>query len=107
MTLKTRLHPIGKHGVYNVLFDGKLLVENSRAPELDACRALLAMGHTGKLTMCDGKTGKPRSIMDIERAAKLTVREDPSPRFTKHVPWKGIETCNGQAHSHEDEAAFG
>jgi len=29
---------------YSVLFDGKLLVENSRDPECDAARALLAQG---------------------------------------------------------------
>jgi hypothetical protein len=97
MTLKARLHPVGEHGAYNVLFDGKLLVENSRVPELDACRALMVMGITGKLTMCDGKTGKPRSIMDIERAAKLTVKEGPL-RFAKVT-----ETRPDQAHSREDE----
>jgi hypothetical protein len=32
-------------------------------------------GYTGKLTMLDGKTGIPRTIVDIEKAAKLTVEE--------------------------------
>ena len=27
--------------------------------------------------MCDGKTGKPRTVIDIEKAAKLTVKEGP------------------------------
>jgi hypothetical protein len=32
--------------------------------------------------MCDGKTGNPRTIIDIEKAAKLTVKETGSvPRF--------------------------
>jgi hypothetical protein len=74
--MKARLHPHwvgGRDGYrYSVLFDGKLLVEKSREPELDAARALLAQGITGKLTMCDGKTGKPRTIM---KAANLTVKE--------------------------------
>jgi hypothetical protein len=39
-------------------------------------RALLARGITGKLTMVDANTGKPRTIIDIERAAKLTVSEE-------------------------------
>jgi hypothetical protein len=43
----------------------------------DAARALLAKGITGKLTMLDGKTGKPRYTLDIERAARLTVKEGP------------------------------
>ena len=78
--MKARLHPKwvgGRDGYhYSVLFDGKLLVENSRDPECDAARALRAMGHTGKLTMCDGKSGRPRTIIDIEKAAQLTVSEE-------------------------------
>lgn len=77
--LKARLHPVGRHGLYNVLFDDKLLVERSREPEFDAARALLAQGITGTLILCDGKTGIPRTIIDIERAAKLTVKEGPAP----------------------------
>jgi hypothetical protein len=74
--MKARLHPLG-NGSYSVIFDGKLLVERSRDPECDAARALLALGHTGKLTLCDGKTGKPRTIIDIKRAAGLCVKEGP------------------------------
>jgi hypothetical protein len=79
--LKARLHPLA-NGRYSVLFDGKLLVEGSRDPECDAARALLAKGITGKLTMLDGKTGRPRTI--IEKAAKMTVEEGPhGPHFVK------------------------
>jgi hypothetical protein len=60
-----------------VIFDGKLLVERSSDPECDTARALLAKGVTGKLTLLDGKTGKPRSVIDIERAALLCVKEGP------------------------------
>jgi len=72
--LKARLHH--HNGRYSVLFDGKLLVEGSRDPECDAARALLAQGITGKLTLCDGKTGRPRTIIDIEKAAKLRTYDD-------------------------------
>jgi hypothetical protein len=48
----------------SVLFDGKLLVERSKDPEHDATRALVAKGISGKLTMLDGKTGIPRTIID-------------------------------------------
>jgi hypothetical protein len=83
-SLRARLHPLPS-GRYSVLFDGKLLVECSRDPECDAARALFAMGHTGKLTMLDGKTGRPRTIIDIEKAAKLRVEEGPyGPRFVRH-----------------------
>ena len=78
--VKARLHPHwvgGRDGyVYSVVFAGKLLVERSRDPECDAARALLAMGITGKLTMLDGKTGVPRTIVNIEKAAKLMVSEE-------------------------------
>jgi hypothetical protein len=81
--MKARLHPVS-NGSYSVIFDGKLLVERSRDPECDAARALLALGHTGKLTLCDGKTGKPRTIIGIERAARLTTEEGPNgPRFRR------------------------
>ena len=76
-----RLHPKwagGRDGSrYSVLFDGKLLVDRSRDPECDAARALLAKGLSGKLTLLDGKTGKPRTIIDIEKATKLSVEEGP------------------------------
>jgi hypothetical protein len=70
-----------------VVLDGKLLVERSRDPECDAARALLALGHTGKLTLCDGKTGIPRTIIDIERAARLSVkrRDRSALRLTRAV----------------------
>jgi hypothetical protein len=53
------------------------LVERSRDPECDAARALLAKGITGTLTMLDGKTGKPRTIIDIEKAAGHCAKEGP------------------------------
>jgi hypothetical protein len=78
--MKARLHPHwvgGRDGYrYSVLFDGKLLVDHSRDPECDAARALSAEGMTGKLTLLDGKTGIPRTIIDIEKAARLTVSEE-------------------------------
>jgi hypothetical protein len=73
--LRARLH--SRAGSYSVIFDGKLLVEPSRDPECDAARALLAHGYTGTLHMLDGRTGKPRTVIDIERAARLCVKEGP------------------------------
>jgi hypothetical protein len=76
------LHPpLNKPGVpytdrYSVEFDGDLIVEGSRDPEHDLARALLARGLTGKVTMLDANTGKPRTIIDIEKAAKLTMSEE-------------------------------
>jgi hypothetical protein len=95
-TLKARLHPHwvgGEAGyVYSVICDGKLLVERSRDPECDVARVLLARGITGKLSLCDGKTGKPRTVIDVEKAAKLTVEEAAdAPRFRKYRERRGSE----------------
>ncbi len=103
--IKARLHPIwtgGRDGYrHSVVFDGQLLVELSRDPECDAARALLAKCITGKLTLLDGKTGKPRTIIDIEKAARLTAEETNSaPRFRKYRP-RGVS----EAHSPESCAA--
>jgi len=77
--LTARLHPKwvgGRDGYrYSVICRGELIVDRSRDPECDAARALKAMGHTGELTMLDGKTGVPRTIINIEKAAKLAVEE--------------------------------
>jgi hypothetical protein len=77
--MKARLHPRwvgGRAGyLYSVIFEGNLIVDRSRDPECDAARALVAMGRTGKLTLLDGKTGLPRTIINIEKVAKLRTAE--------------------------------
>jgi hypothetical protein len=93
LNITARVHPHwagGKAGyLYSVIYGGTLLVERSRDPECDAARALVAKGITGTLTLLDGKTGLPRLTLDIEKAAKLTVREDRGlgPLFVRYVPW--------------------
>src|SRR6476660_901638 len=73
---------------YTVAFAGEIIVEGSRDPETDLARALLARGHTGSVTLLDGATGKPRTIINIEKAAKVrTVETGTYPRFRR------IETC--------------
>ena len=70
MVLTARLHPRKpkKEGeVYSVIFHGELLVERSSDPECDAAWPLLAKAISGKLTMLDGKTGKPRTVIDLRR----------------------------------------
>ena len=80
--LIARLHPperkegVRYSGLYCVEFDGELIVVDSRDPEHDLARALLARGLTGKVTMLDAKTGKPRTVIDIAKAAELCVSEE-------------------------------
>ena len=49
---------------------------DSRDPEHDLARALLARGLTGKVTMLDANTGKPRTVIDIAKAAELCASEE-------------------------------
>ena len=93
MTLTAKLFPVwtpelGSAGIpysdkYNVTFAGEIIVERSRDPETDLARALLVRGHTGTVTLLDGATGKPRLVINIERTAKLCVKEGPL-RFAPH-----------------------
>ena len=85
MTITAQLFPVwtpelGGVGMpysdkYNVVLAGEIIVERSRDPETDLARALLARGQTGKVTVLDGATGKPRTIIDIEKAAKVRTVE--------------------------------
>ena len=100
--MRARLHPHwvgGRDGYrYSVLFEGRLLVDRSRDPECDAARALVAKGITGKLTMLDGKSGRPRTIIDIEKAARLTCEETGGvPRFRKYRQRGGSEAYSPEA----------
>ena len=86
-----RLCPARHGDRYDVEFGGELLVRRSRNPEFDFARAVLAKGITGKVTVVDGKTGRARTTIDVEKAAKLTVREDrrKGPCFVQWKPWAG------------------
>lgn len=101
MIVKARLHPYwvgGRAGyLYSVIYDGKLLIDRSRDPECDAARALMTKGITGTLTLCDGKTGIPRTIINIEKAAGLCTKEGPL-RFAAQ------ESRPERAHSPENDA---
>ena len=74
--------PVHKEGVlytgrYSVEFDDELIIQDSRDPEHDLARALLARGITGQVTVIDAKTLMLRTIVNIEKAAKLrTVDPD-------------------------------
>src|SRR6476660_4513570 len=70
--LKAYLHPKKKPNdrhwyAYDVVFDGEIIVTDSRDPEHDLARALLALGIKGNGTLHDGPTRKPRTVINIER----------------------------------------
>jgi hypothetical protein len=91
----------GKGNRYSVRFDNELVVRGSREPEFDLACVLLARGITGSITLKDGSTGKSRTIINIERAAPLSVEEGPNgPRFVKRR-----QTCVARAQAGEMDAA--
>ena len=81
---------------YSVICRGELIVDRSRDPECDAARALLARGITGKLTLLDGKTGKPRIII----VCRTYVKDGPL-RFAAY------EGRPNSSPSHEEAAQAG
>ena len=95
--MKAELFPVwrgGKAGyLYNVTLDGELVLERSRDPECDLARFLLSRGIAGKVTMHDGKTGKPRTIVDIGKASKVYA-DDNAMRFR---PWRPFDRAEGRA----------
>ena len=69
-------------GKWSVSFRGELIVEGSIDPETDAARVLLARGHLGVPAMLDETTLRPRSFVDIRRAALHRATEGRSyPKF--------------------------
>ena len=60
----------------DVVFDGEIILPDSRDPEHDLARALLARGMQGNVTLHDGPTRKPRTMVNIEKAAPWCVGSD-------------------------------
>jgi hypothetical protein len=85
--LLVKKKPSDKHWyAYDVLLDSQVVVAESRDPEHDLARVLLAQGIQGRVEVLDGNTGKPRSTVDIEAAAKLCVSSNLQKR-----KWKPLE----------------
>jgi hypothetical protein len=86
---------------YRVSWAGKTLIESTRNPEHDACRALLARGITGRLEVWRAGTTFPASSIDIERGAGWTISEteEHGPRL---VRWRPFEHSDGDAISRSD-----
>jgi hypothetical protein len=103
MELKAKLFarkkPNDRHYcAYDVEFDGDLIVQDSRDPEHDLARALLARGLPGKVTIFDGVTDKPRTIVNIENAAKWCVGSN-----LDRYRWTSKESGNSSPPAAEDD----
>src|SRR5262245_32112513 len=56
---------------YRVMYLGKTLIESTRDPEFEACRALLAKGVTGTLVTYSPGSSVSRMRIDIAKGAQL------------------------------------
>jgi hypothetical protein len=81
---------------YDVLLDGEIIVSNSRDPEHDLARALLTRGISGAVELLDGRTGKPRSRINIEKAAKWCVGSN-----LEKYKWKPPEIADSSPYAGE------
>jgi len=73
---------------YNVTFNGEEIVTRSVDAECEAARALHLRGISGTITLIDANTRLPRSRVNIEKAAKVTIQETDKvgPRFRQWIP---------------------
>lgn len=91
-TLTILIEPsgIGDRGQrYRVTFAGRVLLQSAREPLLEACRALVAHGVTGRLEMWRRGKDHYDMALDVERGARLTVAEtaEAGPAFREWKPF--------------------
>jgi hypothetical protein len=73
---------------YRVIFRGETLIENTREPIFNACRALVAKGLKGRLEMWAGEPYPRMIVRDIERGANSMIVEGAktAPRIVEWNP---------------------
>lgn len=86
--------------LYSVEYQGEVIVDRSADAACDAARALQARGITGHVTMLDGVTGKARYIVNIEKAATMTVLDgNRGPSSTRYKPFSRASVSRHSAES--------
>ena len=93
------LHVTGRR--YAVSIDGQRIVEDSRDPECDAARALLARNITGVVKLLDANTGAHRSTVNIDKAARLRTYDDS--RGLGFEWWKPFQPLEVRGYTAEEE----
>jgi hypothetical protein len=101
--IDVRLKPEWVEGVgyrYDVLLGDEVIVRRSRDPEHDTARALLARGVGGRLRTIDFATGRPRMIVDIAKAARVTIveRDDGGLALVAHHPMTEHDKARARVH---------
>lgn len=80
---------IGAAGArYRVHHAGEVLIPACRVPLLDASRALLARGLSGRVVMYSKDSDEPRLAINIQEGALLSIAEGiaTGPRFARWTP---------------------
>ena len=81
---------------YDVTLNGVTIVSSSRDPEHDLARALLARGIKGVVEVIDGGTGKSRSRVNIEAAARQGIGSN-----LEKYKWKPPKASDSSPHAGE------
>jgi hypothetical protein len=73
---------------YRVTYLGETLIESTRDPTFEACRALLSRGIVGTLVTYSPGSSAPRLRVDIEEGATLMTIDNANdgPRFGRYRP---------------------
>jgi hypothetical protein len=81
-------HYAGTGARYRVTYLGQTLIESTRDPEFEACRALLAKGFTGNLVIYSPGSSVPRMRVDIAKGAQLMTIDNATdgPRIGRYRP---------------------
>lgn len=81
---------------WNVYFQGERILEDVRDPEHEACRALLAMGKSGRVMFTHLERGTIGMTMDIASGAGLSTRDE-FLRFASYKPFAASSLASQQA----------
>ena len=99
--VRLRAVPVERVGYrHDVLLGGEVIIRRSRDPEYDAARVLHARGLGGRFRTIDVRTGRPRMILDIAKAAKLATieRNDSAPIVVPYRPMSEEDKTRARLH---------
>jgi hypothetical protein len=101
--IDVRLRPEWVEGAgyrYDVILGDEVIVRRSRDPEHDTARALLARGVGGHFRTIDFATGRPRMVVDVAKAARVSIveRDDRGLVAVPHQPMTEADQARMKRH---------
>lgn len=88
---------------YSVSFEGRTIIAKTRNPSADACRRLVALGHSGRLEVwAKGEPFARLIFRDIVTTAGLTIAENTAhgPRVATYQPFNASALAD---HHHQTQ----